>query len=169
MWIGRAIADGSMAIICTTTTRTAVCPCCSSERLWESASWRSVLATTGVATTQAGRGTVDRTIGCTGRRRLAVRGHRSGPIHRRDPIRRLGRDLPRAHGRRWIDHRRVDRRLRVTAAVLRARAMAEVPRGRAISAGLRLRAMEGVRRDRILGRRRIRSRRTRQTLIVAGA
>ena len=123
MSTSRATVAGSTAIFSTTTTRTVACRCSSSGRVWESASWHSVSAITGAVITQVGRGTVGRAIGCTGRRRRVVRGHRSGRIRRHDPIHPHGLDRPRVRGHRWIDPRPVDPLLRVTGIGRRLRAM----------------------------------------------
>jgi hypothetical protein len=162
MWTGRATEAGSTAIICTTTTKTVACPYCSSERAWESASWHSVSAITGAVITQVDLGTAGKAIGCIGRRRLVDHGHRSGRIRRRAPIRRRGRDLPRARDRRWIDHRPAGPRLRAMGmdprvpemTTARLRAMGAVLHVPATSSARRLRVMEDGRRDRTRSRRR---------------
>jgi hypothetical protein len=121
MWIRKATAAGSTAIICTTTMKAAAYPLLSSARVWESASWRSVSATTGAATTEAGLGTVERATGCIGRRRRAVHGLRFAPHHRRGPIPHRGRSRRRGRDRRWIDPRRADPDLRTIAEARRGR------------------------------------------------
>jgi len=146
MWIGKATAAGSTAIICITIIKTAACPYFSSVRVWESASWHSVSAITGAATTRVGPGTAGRTIGCIGRRRRGVPGRRSartprlGRTRRPDRIPRLGR------GRRWIARQRTDPIVRATAAGHHCLpATAAVRRGRTLSPG----------RARMVNRRRI--------------
>jgi hypothetical protein len=68
--------------------------------VWASASWDSVLATTGTAITEAARGTVERTTGCIGRRRRAVPGplrdrtRRCARIHHHGRTRHRSRDHP---------------------------------------------------------------------------
>jgi hypothetical protein len=117
MWTRRATAAGSTAIICITIMKTAACPSLSSARVWESASWRSVSATTGAATTEAGPGTVERATGCIGRRRRGVHGLRFVLRHRRGPIPHRGRNRRRGRDRRWIDPRRADPDLRTAGAL----------------------------------------------------
>jgi hypothetical protein len=124
MWTFRATAAGSTVIFFSSIIKTAAFPSLSSVRVWGSASWRSALAITGAATIEAGLGMGEKTTGCIGRLRRAVRGLRLGQSrhhHRRGPIRRRDRIRHRGRGRRWIDLRRANRIFRATAAVLRNR------------------------------------------------
>jgi hypothetical protein len=121
MWTRRATAAGSTAIICITIMKIGACPSLSSARVWESASWRSVSATTGAATTEAGPGTVERATGCIGPRRRGVHALRFVRRHRRGPIPHRGRSRRRGRDRRWIDPRRADPDLRIVAGARRGR------------------------------------------------